>query len=623
MSQIKKEDTPVIDIEACEVWTEDNSSFGDQSTQDGLDEESLPSRRPIRLVGTVSACLLLVILLVALAMTLTFALVQEGHTTPTEATSLPSHSRRQRLGANDITSSNDEEDIIRVQVLYKTERGERIAAACAQSVIENHDDTSELVMLAPRSCLKELHLEESDIERIEEDHPVEGQSAIDLSTTMSRSNLEVTPWGISMIQADSVEMGNDANETIVCIADSGIELNHPDFNPDYITGEDAVLRTGQVWKWNEDKSGHGTHVAGIIAATQNNDMGVTGAGRIRLHIVRALDDQARGYESDMRRAINSCVDAGAKIINLSLGMSSISSTTEDLLDHVVDDLGMIVIAASGNSGTTQKFYPAAHPKVISVGAVKDDGLRWVGSTKNDQMELSAPGQKVLSTTVSSSAVQTDGFAHAAKYMEGSSHEPVTGTLKDCGNGSTKCPRNRNGICLLRLESESSVVLDMMLENCAQSRAQGAIVYKGVGNSYSTWVQHTTLSAVVVQRSVGEALINSNIGKVVTIGDVDGDKVEYTYSEMTGTSMAAPHVAAATALVWSHFSTSCSNHQIRYALAHSAFNPNATEEQKCDEAYGHGVVQVQDAYDFLSTHDCSTWDVALLSKGGCTTTSVVV
>ena len=581
MSIIDSNDNPV-DLEACEVCSQASTvdTSSDKSYQEHNQEEQ-SSKRPTWFLATAFVSSLLFIMILA-ALTLS----KENNGSYSNVPS-SSQSRHQRLGSNSgsTSSSYEQDDMLRVQLSYHSELGQQKAEACAQLMIENRDDNNELVMLASRKCLMELELE-SEIEQIEEDFPVEGQSADDLPS-MGRRNLDLTPWGISMIQADSMETGSDANETIVCIADTGIAIDHPDFDPEYITGEDTVFPSGEVWKWNEDKSGHGTHVAGTIAATQENGIGITGAGRIRLHIVRALDDQAKGYESDMRRAINSCVEAGAKIINLSLGMRAMSSTTEQLLDHVVDDLGVLVIAASGNSGLNEKFYPASHPKVISVAAVKDNGDRWSRSTMSDQVELSAPGYKVMSTTVSSSAVQTDDFAYKAKYLEGSSHEPVTGTLKDCGNGSNQCPRNRNGICLLRLESVNSEDVDAMLDRCSSSRATGAIIYNSLGNSYNNWVQHTTLSVVVVPRYVGESLLSSNLGDDVTIGDVNADEIEYAYAEMSGTSMAAPHVAAAAALVWSHFGSTCSNHQIRYALAHSAFNPDATEEVKCDQNYGHG------------------------------------
>ena len=150
------------------------------------------------------------------------------------------------------------------------------------------------------------------------------------------------------------------------------------------------------------------------------------------------------------------------------------------------------------------------------------------------------------------------------------------------------------------------------------------------NMPSVWQQRTTEVRTGLQSKHGHDMQGFSLRvpcstwkKDVTIGDVNADEIEYAYAEMSGTSMAAPHVAAAAALVWSHFGSTCSKHQIRYALAHSALNPDATEEVKCDQNYGHGVVKAQDAYDFLLTHDCSTWDVALLSHGGCTTTSVVI
>ena len=296
-----------------------------------------------------------------------------------------------------------------------------------------------------------------------------------------------------------------------------------------------------------------------------------------------------------------------------------SKQTEEYITHVVDDLGAMIIAASGNSRSDEKFYPAAHPKVISVGGVMEDGFHWPGSTYGDQLELVAPAYRVFSTTVSTSSVQTESFTRSAFYLDGSRHMPVAGKLVDCGNGSKRCRRNPGGICLLCLESDDPSVLDDMLKTCRRSKAEGAIIYKGEGTDLNSWAQQTTLSAVVVQQSMG-AFLKELEGEVVYIGDTHNDGKEFTYSQMTGTSMSVPHVAAAAALVWSHFGQeSCTNHQIRYALARKAYHPDATKNRACDEVYGHGIVKAKDAYKYLSRKGCSNLEVPV-SSGGCGTTS---
>ena len=107
----------------------------------------------------------------------------------------------------------------------------------------------------------------------------------------------------------------------------------------------------------------------------------------------------------------------------------------------------------------------------------------------------------------------------------------------------------------------------------------------------------------------------SFSNVVTLGFASNSEPEYTYDIASGTSMAAPHVAAAAALVWSHF-PDCTNEQIRYALAASAKDMG---EPGCDTESGYGIVQAKAAYEFLESMSCSSGDwPTSVSTGGCST-----
>ena len=130
---------------------------------------------------------------------------------------------------------------------------------------------------------------------------------------------EMIPEAVTMIQAHQLDLGSDA--PTICICDSGYALGHPDLpQPPQVQGTNMVLNNGRVLKWDEDHTGHGTESASIIAAVEGNDQGLRGASPgVRLHITRGLDDDKRSTVSQMFRAIQQCVEAGAQIINLSLG----------------------------------------------------------------------------------------------------------------------------------------------------------------------------------------------------------------------------------------------------------------------------------------------------------------
>jgi serine protease len=360
--------------------------------------------------------------------------------------------------------------------------------------------------------------------------------------------------------------------------------------------------------------GHGTHVAGTIAALAGNNIGVVGGGNFRLHITRALGDDGRGYESDVRRAVSQCIAAGSNIINLSLGGPFMSNTSSALYTHAVEELGILMIAAAGNEGSNNYFYPASHPSVISVAAVYEWGMYWGGSNWGDQIEMAGPGYNILSSTVSSRSVQTEELGYAAFDITG--RGTSTGNLTYCGQGDFVCDEAAGGICLLLRESGN---LTTMLSNCQEGGAVGAVVYPGERSSHDDWtpLSNVTIQAVRVSWEIGTELDTNKRNTSVTIGDITADVQEYTYSLFTGTSMASPHVAAAAALAWSYNLANCTNHQIRYALAKTALDLDPTQQPGCDNDHGYGLVQALTAKEWLAVNNCSTWEVPAGAVGGCT------
>jgi subtilisin family serine protease len=190
---------------------------------------------------------------------------------------------------------------------------------------------------------------------------------------------QVSPYGIAQVQApDAVAVGADGSGIKVCIIDSGIKSNHEDFAGVAMTGQ-----SGQ--NWGSDSCGHGTHVAGTIAAA-NNNVGVVGVspGKVSLHIVKVFDGASCGwsYSSSLIAAANECASAGAKIISMSLGGGS-SSTTESNGFANLYSQGVLSIAAAGNAGNTTKSYPASYDSVMSVaGGGFSQARRRAGARQN-------------------------------------------------------------------------------------------------------------------------------------------------------------------------------------------------------------------------------------------------
>ena len=186
-------------------------------------------------------------------------------------------------------------------------------------------------------------------------------------------------------------------------------------------------------QWNHDINGHGTHVAGIILDVVDSGKSSSSGNNVDLFVVSAFDNDNIGYESDVVRAIRTCVEKGnADVVNLSLGNAyAPSQFTSELYASIVENYGAMLIAAAGNEDSEARdninYYPAYHPSVVSVGAIMKDGMLLPNSVRNEQVEIVAPGAEIVSTSVNygddSSDVQygyerRSGTSAAAPHVTG-------------------------------------------------------------------------------------------------------------------------------------------------------------------------------------------------------------
>jgi serine protease len=147
-----------------------------------------------------------------------------------------------------------------------------------------------------------------------------------------------------------------------------------------------------------DDQGHGTHVAGTIAQTTNNGIGVAGLAHCaKLMPVKVLSARGWGTMADVAEGIRWAADHGAQVINLSLGAPSKSDVVEKAVTHAYEK-GVVVVAAAGNSGRSVG-YPAAYPGVIAVSATdKNDAIAWF-SSRGPEVSIGAPGVGVTQQTI--------------------------------------------------------------------------------------------------------------------------------------------------------------------------------------------------------------------------------
>ncbi len=234
------------------------------------------------------------------------------------------------------------------------------------------------------------------------------------------------PWGIDRVFEDETEpfptwWTSTGSPVAVAVLDTGIDKFHEDLAANVVGGINTVDDTN----WWDDVHTHGTHVAGTIAAI-NNDVGVVGvAPGAQLFAVKVLEDEGSGTASSVAAGIDWAVTQNIPIINMSLGAKDFSQTLQEACDAAYS-AGHLILASAGNAGEESiednVRYPARFNSVIAVGASDPDDNRaqfassW--SSTGPAVELIAPGLSIMSTLPGDSYGTKSGTSMASPHVAG-------------------------------------------------------------------------------------------------------------------------------------------------------------------------------------------------------------
>jgi subtilisin family serine protease len=411
---------------------------------------------------------------------------------------------------------------------------------------------------------------------------------------------EIIPYGIQMVQADQLSDAA-AGTRMVCIIDSGYFRAHDDLQYDNVTASPDI-GTGDPFV---DRSSHGTHVAGTIAAIGANGTGVRGvtqSQRLRLHIVKVFgDDGVYAYSSTLIHALTQCRNAGANVVSMSLGSAGQSVAERNAFDEAFA-AGVLSIAAAGNGASTAYHFPASYPSVISVGGVDANEAHYTSSQRNDQVDVAAPAVAVLSTVsfVSDASLTVGGEKYRGSPLSfsqssgGTAGPLALGGLCDAPNAAwagkvVLCERGSVSFLVKVQSVEAAGGVAAAIYNNAPGHFTGTL---GEGNG-------TTIPAISVSREDGLAIAGS-AGEDALVVSISGDAASMGgYAFFNGTSMATPHVSAVAALLWS-YNPSWTNAQIRDAIEATARDIGVPGR---DDLFGHGIVQAKAALDYLCPSGC--------------------
>ena len=251
----------------------------------------------------------------------------------------------------------------------------------------------------------------------------------------SLADIEDIGWGKRITNLPKAWKSSRGAGVRVAVLDTGCQLDHPDLKGQILGAKDF---SGSAYG-PEDQQGHGTHCAGIIAAT-NDEHGAVGVApdigkpipanfsdyttrrkfieRGGLYIGKVLGDNGLGSHEKIARGVNWAVEQKVDIISMSLGGGGTSRVMTEAIDQAIE-AGVFVICAAGNDGSDRSVnYPANLDQTIAVAAIGESAVVAEYSSRGPEVDIAAPGSKILSTFINGGYAHLSGTSMATPFVAG-------------------------------------------------------------------------------------------------------------------------------------------------------------------------------------------------------------
>lgn len=405
-----------------------------------------------------------------------------------------------------------------------------------------------------------------------------------------RKCAQEVPYGISMIDATDVwprwGMGGGVR---VAMMDTGVDRAHPDIGA-------AVSAVSFVpGQTVDDFDGHGTHITGTLLA-RNNTIGVVGgAPGAGLLVAKILDNNGDGDTARAISALDWAVANGAKVVSMSFGGPEFSQAMSDACDAAADG-GLLLIAAAGNDGASTPFYPAMYPSVMAVSGVDGSGVLAPFSNFGPHISVAAPSVEVKSTVpVVGWTATWNNTTHEAAQLRGGTIETVSAPAIYCGNGGTPASfpvAVEGNIAHIR---RGATPIGEQVQNALNAGAIGVVISNSEPGGFTEpFSPHVLIPVASISQEDGDDL-EANDGAMMTLNQFTSG---HDYALLSGTSMAAPHVASVAALLLGNFVPGSGRpalpaSTVRFAIEHSADRAGPRNDQ-----YGWGIVNANAAASYL-------------------------
>ncbi|CAI8999370.1 Serine protease [Brevibacillus sp. IT-7CA2] len=219
---------------------------------------------------------------------------------------------------------------------------------------------------------------------------------------------------LSQIKADKAWPTVNSNEQIIiAVLDTGADYKHPDLKGNLLSGVNLV----NPGKSAQDDNGHGTEVAGVLAASGNNNIGVSGVlWNAKILPIKILNSKAESEVELIPKGINVALDRGAKVIVMSVSSMAYSKSLAAAIQRA-EKSGAVLVAASGNE-SSRVAYPAAYPTVVAVGAVRSNNEVLNQANTGPELNMVAPGLNVYTTKLGGKYGSFSGTSAAAPQVAG-------------------------------------------------------------------------------------------------------------------------------------------------------------------------------------------------------------